>query len=85
MIQPIQIKLMSQSDSERIEIASGPFLGHEVGVLRALPCADGHVRFQVNGALYLSFSAALNACMSAAYAYVAQQEEGEALDAACRA
>lgn len=81
MIQPITIKLRRDELREIIEIASGDFLGHQAGVLSravdasAQPIGD---TYAVNGRHYRGLNAALNACMAAAYEYVADQTSADA-------
>lgn len=83
MIQPLQIKLVAQERGERIEIASGDFLGHEVGTLSCAVDASAERipnTYSVNNRHFVGFTAALNACMSEAYAYVAAQTSAIATD-----
>lgn len=70
MIQPIQIKFRSESEREIIEIASGPYLGHECDVMRLMPSGV----YMVGGHEYCGLDAALHAAVARAYLYVAQQE-----------
>jgi len=86
MIQPLQIRLVSSrahggSHIERIEIATGPFLGHEAGTMSLAVDARGQVienTYAVAGQHYAGMEAALNACMAAAYGYVAAETSAEA-------
>lgn len=80
MIQPVQIRFRHTEGAEVIEIATGDYLGHEVGTMSYL---SGHTppRYSVNGTKFFSFDAALHACMAEAYRYIAQQRDEEAADA----
>lgn len=76
MIEAIAVKIDAHGN---IIIASGAFLGHFCGSFTAMPREPG-VIYDVNGETFTSLTAALNRATSEAYAYIAQQEEENALE-----
>lgn len=70
MIPPLSIHLRNDTG---IEIASGPFLGHQVGTISYVSDGAGRGPWLVNGHRFKGFSSALHQAMAEAYAYIARQ------------
>lgn len=72
-MQPIQIRLRRENGGgETIEIASGDFLGHQVGQM-TVSYEGGSPIYNVNGDRFYTYEGSAHAMVAAAYDYVAHQ------------
>lgn len=76
-MQPIQVTLRRENGGgETIEIATGHYLGHQVGVM-TVSYEGGAPVYNVNGERFHTYQGCAYAMIAAAYEYAAQQEEDQ--------